>query len=505
MLDQFEGRPVPGTEGGAFPLFSPDGSWIVYGDLASPKIRKVPVHGGTSTVLCDGNLAAGADWGDDNTIVFAGASGLMRVSADGGTPDSLTTVDTAAGETAHQRPQFLPGGRHVLFTVVSADGPQFAAHEVGRTGHRVLAKGGANGRYAASGHLLYGRGTTLFAVPFDAARLDVTGTEVPVVEDVSVLGPQSTFDYAVSRNGVLAYFSGGGGQGTILAWADDAGRTTRLPGQPRQRWGTGRLSPDGTRVANSIHNDKDEDDIWVVDAGRGTMTRLTFGGHNEDPVWSHDGRRIFFRGRADGKYALYAVPADGSARAAVLLSTDAAASPSSVTPDGKTLLYQQAGEDKRQRILMTAIDGTGAPQPHHEPAGVEGDAQVSPDGRWLAYRSNESGRPEIYVRPFARPGEKTRISLNGGSAPRWARSGRALHFWANAPVASLTAVDVINGPAFQTGPARELFKRLPATTWDVTPDPKRFLIELNGSDEGSTLAIVTNWFDELRRRAPARK
>jgi Tol biopolymer transport system component len=511
MLDQFEGRVVPGTERGAFPLFSPDGQWIAFTDLADQKIKKIPITGGTSITLCDGSLQWGAAWGDDGTMVFRGQKGLMRVSADGGVPESLTTVDTAKGELSHVRPQFLPGGHQLLFTVMAQQGePQFAVTELGKTGYRAVAKGGANGQYVESGHLTFVRGTTLFAIPFDISRLEVAGGEVPVIEDVSVIGPAGTADYSVSASGVLAYFSSPGTSGTTLAWADRSGQTKVLPGQSRQAWGTGRLSPDGRLVANGISNDRNGRDIWTFDVERGTLTRLSFGAPNDNndfPIWSPDGRRVFYNGVANDKHGLYSVPADASAKPTLILSTESSATPRSMTPDGRTLIYVEAGPDKRARLLLLPTDSPpGQPRPlHPDAAGAETDAHVSPDGRWVAYESNESGTTEVYVQPFPGPGPKIRISLDGGSTPRWSRDGRELLFWARVPIAKLMAVDVVTAPEFRAGTPRELFQQPSTTTWDITPDRNRFLVELSARAGGSTLAIVTNWFEELRRRVPGRK
>ena len=512
MLDQFDGRVVPGTEGGAFPLFSPDGQWIAYGDLADQKIKKIPITGGTSIALCEGSLQSGGAWSDDGVIVFPSAKGLMRVSADGGVPEPLTTLDSSKGETGHVRPQFLPGGRRVLFTVTAQGDPQFAVRELDKPGYRIVTRGGANGQYVGSGHLTFVRGSTLFAIPFNPSRLEVTGGEVPVVENVSVIGPSGTADYSVSASGVLAYFSSPASGGTTLAWADRTGQTKVLPGPSRQSWGTGRLSPDGRLVANGITNERNGSDVWTFDVERGTLTRLTFGKStdiNDLPIWTPDGRRVIYSGNADGKWGLYAVPADASARPAQLFATEFRAVPRSVTPDGKTLIYSEPGPDKRQRLMMAALPLSGAtaqPQPlHPEAAAAETDAQISPDGRWIAYESTESGGIEVYVQPFPGPGSKTRVSLDGGSTPRWSKDGRELFYWARVPVAKLMAVDVTSGPDFRAGTPRELFRQPSTTTWDITSDRNRFLVELSARSTGSTLAIVTNWFEELRRRAPATK
>jgi dipeptidyl aminopeptidase/acylaminoacyl peptidase len=210
----------------------------------------------------------------------------------------------------------------------------------------------------------------------------------------------------------------------------------------------------------------------------------------------------------DGKHGLYSVPADASAKPALILSTESSATPRSITPDGRTLVYTEAGPDKRPRLLVLPIpiDGQpGQPRPlHADAAGAETDAQVSPDGRWIAYESTESGTTEVYVQPFPGPGPKTRISLDGGSTPRWSKDGRELFYWARVPIAKLIAVDVVTSPEFRAGTPRELFQQPSTTTWDITPDRNRFLVELSARSGGSTLAIVTNWFEELRRRAPTR-
>jgi hypothetical protein len=460
--------------------------------------------------LCDCSLASGGDWGADNTIIFSGANGIMRVSGDGGTPEALTTVDKAKGETAHSRPQFLPGGKQILFTVDSADGKKFAVLDLGKPGYRVIARGGDNGKYLASGHLAFLSDRTLFAVPFDLSRMEVTGSEVPVVEGVSILGPPGTADYAVSKGGLLAYFGEEGAQGTTLAWTDRSGVSKPLPGQSQQLWGTGRLSPDGRLIANGITDSKGVRDIWTFDVQRGTLQRLSFGasGDNNDfPVWSADSKRVFYSGRVDGKSGLYAVPADASSKPALVMAADGAPQPTSVTPDGKSLLFFDANgkQGTQNYVVPITADGTGKPQPLHEAIGNEKGAQVSPDGHWVAYISNESGAEEVYVLPFPGPGPKKLVSLAGGTTVRWSHDGRELLYWASIPQSRLMAVDVTTSPTFSAGQPHELFRQTSTTTWDVTTDRNRLLVELSSRQNGSVLNLVTNWFDELKRRAPPKK
>jgi serine/threonine-protein kinase len=510
-MDEFDAKPIPGTEGGAWPLFSPDGQWIAYSELTGPKIRKIPLSGGTSMALGDGGFAFGAAWGPDDTIVFSGAKGLMQMPAAGGAPTALTTVDESTGETAHQRPQFLPGGTHLLFTVQMKDantGPQFAVLDLATGEYRTVARSGINGRYVGSGHLTYVRGGTIFAVPFDPASPAVTGAEVPVVENVSQTGPEGTGDYAVSDDGLLAYFAvSGATQGTTLAWADRSGNTSVLPGQATKLWGTGRLSPDGRFLANGITGTGESRDIWILDVERGTPTRVTFGGLNDYPIWTRDSQRIFFGGSQEGTNGIYRAPVDGSARPELVLSIDTRAVPESVSPDGRTILYSQGSSDGPSRLMVVELDANGEagePRPLHESSSPEFHGQISPDGRWVAYVSAESGTLEVYVHAFPGGGARTRVSTDGGQRPRWSYDGRELLYWASTPAARLVSVDLPADGSLRIGTPRLQFQNLVGTTWDVTPDRDRFLIELTSSGEGTRLATVTHWFEELRRRAPAR-
>jgi len=506
MSDQFEGQRIAGSEDGGWPVFSPKGDWIAYSTLSNGKIKKISVTGGAATSLGAGEFVRGAAWGDDETIVFSGPKGLMRVAAEGGTPESLTTIDAARHEAAHIRPQFLPDGRHLLFTITVTDGstaPQFAVLDLATGTHQSVAKGGLNGQYQRSGHLTYVRDVSLFAVPFDLKSLTVTGPEVPVVEGVSKFGPAGTADYAVSSDGLLAYFSiDAANQGTTLAWADRAGKSTPLPGESQRLWGTGRMSPDGRFVANAIESGTR--DIWVFDVVRGIAKRLTFEGENDIPIWTSDSRHIYYWSSLNGQTGISRVAADGSSSKPVLvLKTDAPASPSSLSADNQTMLYTIKG-----RIMMVTLSESGeagTPKPLHDTTSEQSDGQISPDGKWVAYVSMETGAAEIYAHAFPGGGAKVTLSAAGGARPRWTRSGRELLYWTLIPSMALTAISIPPGSTLAPGPPTMLFPLLAGTTWDVTPDPDRFLIELTSTRGESQLAIVTNWFEELRRKAPAKK
>jgi Tol biopolymer transport system component len=525
MLDEVDARPIPGADDAYAPLFSPDRRWIAYtqlqpgaGQSVSSSIKKIPITGGTSIALCDGSFMAGAAWGDDDTIVFSGDKGLMRVSAAGGTAEPLTATDGAKGEARHAHPQFLPGGRQLLFTITStkpADVPQFAVLDLATGRYRVVAQGGGNGRYVKSGHLTYVRGTTLFAVPFDLSRLAVTGDEVPVVEGVwSVRGNRLSGDYSVSDAGLLVYVTANSSVGSqsTLAWASRTGTTEALPGESRQRWGTGRLSPDGRRLANAIHNGDGTSDIWILDVQRGTTTRLTFSGHADDPIWTPDGSRIVYATDPNQKSALYSVPADGRSKPDLLIAVGQPAVPNSFTPDGKTLLYEAGPGSALFRIFVLPLTASGTPgasHPWHEGAGGESSAQVSPDGRWVAYVSNESGQSDVYVQAFSGVGAKWHVSTLGCPGERWSRSSThdELLYHCGAPNWPFMSVEMPADPTLGPSAPRELFRLQSGGTWDVTPDRDRLLVELvsGGDRPGTTIETVTDWFEELRRLAPAKK
>ncbi len=509
-LDQFQGRQLAGTENGFFPVFSPDGQWILYSTTQN-KIKKVPFNGGASVTLCDASTAGGAAWGPDDTILYSFGKGLFRIPASGGTPEAVTNVDSKAGEQAHTHPQFLPDGQ-VLFTIAAGDGHKAAVLDLAKKTYRVVVpSAGAKTRYAQSGHLLFLRAGNLFALPFDLKRMTPVGSEAPVIEGVSTVGPPNNADYATSDDGLLVYVQGASGTsaGTSYAWADRKGAIQAITTAP-QPWGTGRLSPDGLRIANSLTQPGGPDrDIWTYDIARNVSTRLSFGGGSDTPIWTPDGRRLVYGNTANGKPSIYSVPADGSGAAELLLAVEGGRPiPTSMTPDGRTLIYTLVSQQGRPKIMV--FTAGSQPRPLHEVSLAESDGQLSPDGKWLAYASAESGTQEIYVTPFPGPGAKTRISQNIGSWPRWSRNMRELFFWAGStPVNALMVAPIQAGATLQASKPEILFTGVSGTTWDPAPDGKRFLVEQTPTDTasagGATVSIVTDWFEELKRRAPPKK
>jgi eukaryotic-like serine/threonine-protein kinase len=499
-MDQFDAQPLAGGDGGVIAVFSPAADWVAF-STADGKIKKVPTIGGPGILLTEGSFFNGATWGDDGTIIYAGPKGLMRMPAAGGTPAPLTTVNKDKNETAHVRPEFLPDGQRLLFTVLSSNAdPQFAVLDLKKGTYHTVAKGGDNGRYV-NGYLLSMRGGTLFALPFDLDRLTATGSEAPIIEGVSSIGPVAgTADYAVSRTGMLVYFESAAQGGTVLTWRDRRGADVPLPGQVSRAWGTGSLSPDGHRVANAILGEKGSD-IWVVDLARGTPTRLTFSGTNDHPVWTPDGRAIVYGGTVSGKSGIYKVLADGSSAQPLLMLAAAATTPTSFTPDGQTLIFTEPDANGRTAIMVLPLATPGAtPHPLRESSAADGEGQVSPDGHWVAFTSAESGRPEVYVLPFPGPGAKHQVSADGGARERWSANGHELFFWdLIAGNATLLASTIQLSP-FTSTPPQKLFTTFTGTTWGVAPDGQHFLVEAVAT--GGTMVTVTNWLDELRRRAP---
>jgi serine/threonine-protein kinase len=513
MMDQLEGKGIPGSEGMYFPEFSPDGQWVAAFLAASDaKLKKIPVTGGTAITLAEGlTTAQGASWGDDDSIVFSGGKGLMRVSSSGGAAQTLTTPDTKKGELGHRTPHFLPGSRAVLFTIASGNSNQIAVLDLKKGSYRVVVASGADARYVPTGHLAYIRGGTLFAAPFDLNKLAVTGPEAPVVEAVATNGPNSALgEYAFSNTGLLVYMEGSGqGAGTIMAWTDRQGQEQPL--SETQLWGTGRLSPDGGRIANAIEGpDQSSADLWVFEIDRHTKTRLTFGGLNHDPAWTPDGKRIAFGASVAGKSGLYTVPADGSGKPELLLATDSVPSPNSWSPDGKWVLYSMISGGKASRIYLAPVSGgaAGTPKPLHDTGAFEADAQISPDGKWVAYVSAESGEQEAYVQPFPGPGGKERVSTAGANSVRWAHSGKELYYMARSGGdPGIYSVEFQPTPTLHIGLPAPVVKLFFGTTWDPAPDGKRFLIEqIPGAEaSGRRMDGVNNWFDELTRRVPLKR
>jgi Tol biopolymer transport system component/tRNA A-37 threonylcarbamoyl transferase component Bud32 len=497
-------------------FMSPDGQWVGFEDLAERSLKKIAVSGGTALTICRllPNMSLrGASWAPDDTIIFGtSTAGLFRVAAGGGMPEPLTKPDAGQGEQFHGLPDILPGGEKVLFTIRPLDGdPDNARVAVLdlRTGtHRVLMQGGTHPRYVSTGHLVYANAGTLRAVRFDLDRLAVGNSPVSVLEGVVTKG-QGTASFSLSPTGTLTYIAGHAGVARrTLVWVDRQGREEPIKVPPRA-YAYARLSPDGTRVALDVREEMN--DIWIWDLPRETLTRLTFDpGLNRGPIWTPDGRRVAFSAARDGAEAIYWQAADGSGVAEQLTQGKDIQVPHSFSPDGTKLLFEQPGNAPYDIGVISLTGERKAEMILHKEFS-EAHADISPNGRWIAYESDESGRNEVYVRPFPEVNTgRWQISTEGGTRPLWARNGRELFYYV--PPGVVMAVPVVDGVSFAAGAPKVVFKGTylapqSGRMYDVSPDAQRFLMIKEAREDGEAppppqLVVVQNWFEELKRLVP---
>jgi len=506
-MDGQEARPISGTDGASEPFFSPDGQWI--GFFAGGKLKKISVSGGAAVTLGDALNPFGGSWTRQGTIAFTPllVSPLMELSDAGGASQPL--IPLGKGEGSQIWPQFLPGGKAVLFAAGNGPANAHVAVQAIATGQRLNLAGGTQPRYAASGHLVYAQGGTLMAVPFDPQRLEIKGTPVPVVEGVEYSESFVSSQYSISDTGSLVYVSGGS-QANLrrMVWVSRNGTEQPLPARP-QGYEYVSLSPDGRRIAVELENQ-----IWLYDLARDTLTRFTFEGNsNSSPEWTPDGKRIAFKSnKEEGRTVnLFWQLADGSGGLERLSTDQYAQVPRSWSPDGQFLAFHE-NNPKTQKDIWVLRMSDHKSQPFLVTPFNEGDPTFSPDGHWLAYVSNESGRPEVYVQPFPGPGGKWQISTEGGTEPAWNRNGRELFYRSGN---KMMALDVATQPGFSPGKPRMLFEGqyftsdwpLIGTAYDVSPDGQRFLMVKSTEQASSAtqINVVLNWFEELKQKVPAGK
>jgi serine/threonine-protein kinase len=495
-MDEFEAKPVPGTSGAYSPFFSPDSRWI--GFFAENKLKKVSVQGGDPVTLCETHLPFTAGWGADDVILFAQDEGrsLWRVPASGGAPQPVKIAETAAHQR-HRLGEILPGGKAAL--IAARDDITMLSLESGE--ERLLVQGGAAPRYAASGHVVFVRQGSLWAVPFDVSRLQATGSPVYLLDGVRAEAPMAP-QYTLASNGTLVYAPGAASANLEMVFVDRQG-TVKPAGAPARVCGTFRLSPDGRRLAVTIHGTSD--DIWIYDLVRGTFSRLTMEGSNDYPLWTPDGARVVFASSRGGPSSLSWMPADGSAEPESLLKRDTNLFPYACSRDGRLLAFVETNRGNAN-IWILPLKGDRRPQLFLGRPFFESQPAFSPDGRWIAYASEESGRFEVYVRPYPGPGGKRQVSTYGGEEPIWSADGREL-FYRNGQKWMVAAVRF--EPEFAAETPRLLFEgpyvNVPGLSYDVTPDGRRFLLLRSAQEETpvTQFHVVLNWLEELRRRAPA--
>jgi Tol biopolymer transport system component len=518
VLDAEKAQPLADTEGASFPFWSADSRSI--GFFANGKLERIDVGGGTPMSLCDAPLGRGGTWSKDGVIVFAPdfRSGLFRVSASGGIPVAVTKVDSSKHST-HRWPYFLPDGKHFLFLALnhaSPAGENTAIYVASLDGkeNRALVHSKASAIYA-SGHLLFLHGNTLMAQPFDAGRRELTGERVPVAANIQSDPGTWRPVFSASDTGLLIY-EGTELNGTQLTWFDRSGKRVGTLGD-REHYGSLRISPRGDKVAVELG---EPSDIWIYDAVRGVRTRLTFNpAQDATAVWSPDESQIVFTSEKDGHPNLYRKAADGTGSEELLLASDAIKEAQDWSADGRFLIYMQAGAGSLGQLWILPLFGDRKPFPF-VPSPFSTDAGTfSPDGRWVAYASDESGRSEVYVVPFrglssadtaSSSAGKWQVSASGGIVPFWRRDGQELLYIepglrapfsgrTEEPGAKLMAVQVsTTGSEFKIGKARALFPIPPGSGLDATPDGQRFLIEALGEQSSAPLTLLVNWTAKLK-------
>ena len=510
-LDRLGVTPLPGTENAMRPFFSPDGEWVGF-FVESPvsTLKRVSVRGGPAITLCETHVPGGASWGGDDTIIFATltdkGSGLFRVPASGGAAEALTTSDRTTGEW-HMQPEVLRNGKAVLFSIVSHAGDipnRIAALSLESGEYHVVLEGGYFPRYAPSGHLLFLAGETLMAAPFDLKALRTTGPPAPVLEGISAAPRFGVGSFSFSDDGSLAYRRSGAG--AKLVWVDRQGRELEpLVEEPLENPIRIGLSPDGRRLALVTRGG-----LWVYHLDGRPPTRLITGGSELHPVWVQDGSRIAFSSARAGGLDLFWMPSDGSSsEPELLLKSPHKKFLRAWSHRTEELIFDQGTPGD---IVAVPIHGGREPRAVVQTEGVtEGLSAISHDGRWLAYSSRATGRSEVWVRPYPGPGAPTRISLDGGSQPKWGRGDEELFYLQDGN--KMMAVRISLEPELRFEAPKTLFESpymhnvSLAPTYDIGPDGRFLMIKpLSGEGlERRELILVQNWFEELERLVPTKR
>jgi serine/threonine protein kinase len=509
-LNAIDALPIAGTESGTYPFWSPDGRSI--GFFAEGKLKKIDAAGGSPTTLVDAPQPAGATWSANGVIVFSSAGRLHRISSAGGSAAPLLGANEGRTGSTFANPTFLPDGRHLLYLDTGSGGVNEGAIYAGSIDSRertVVLKTASNVSYGED-YLFFLRDTTLMAQPFNASRLALTGDALPVAEQIErASGGAARGAFAVADR-VLAYQANEGGPrvATNLTWIDRAGIQTGTVGD-RGDYGDVTLSPDGSRAAVSVLESLGGRDVWIFDVARGVSTRFTFDAkENLSSTWSPDGSRIAFSSRRNGHDDVFVKPSSGGGADQPLLVDNFDKLPMDWSPDGRSLLFANGNLSiVGSRGSLWILPLAGGKKPYSildAPSFSQTRGQFSPDGKWLAYASNESGRFEIYAVSFPGQDHKARISTAGGNWPRWRRDGKELFYLTTPPDEGLHAAAIgVRGGNLIVGEDRTLFQvrwrngvRYP---YDASPDGQRFLFALLAeAQQTSPITLVVNWPSELK-------
>jgi serine/threonine-protein kinase len=518
--DQDEPKRLPDVFG-ASPFFSPDGKWMAYWNGLTRTIRKVALSGGAPIVLADADSISGGTWGEDGNIIW-GWFNLFSVPSGGGTPKTLLKVDISKGERFYRFPQYLPGSAAVLFTIGTSDIEGYEDARIAvldlKTGtYKTLIEGGSAARYSPTGHLVYARGGSLFAVPFDLKRLGVTGSPFPIFDGVFSSRRTGMADFALAANGDVAYIPGAteGGRRQLM-WVDRHGRATPFDLPPRSYLHP-RLSPDERQLAFEIEGPAH--DLYAYDLTRGVTTRLTFDGASHWPIWSPTGDRIAFRSWKTTGMTLWSMPANRSEPERQLPAEGHMLSPESWSPDGQTIAYLRMDDMRHFDVWELPLDGGGNARPVLASTKfLQASPKFSPDGHWLAYSSNEAGRPEVFVTRYPGPGPRIQVSTDGGIDPVWRRNGSELYYRngdAIMAVAVTTAPELVLskptrlweghyvvGSGSSCGPAG-----VASANYDVTADGQRFVMIADQDQDlvARQVQVIVNFATLIERAERAQK
>ena len=499
-LDAFDAQPIKGTENGFGPFLSPDGASLAF--TADGRLKRLPLAGGLPQTFGPAPGFRGGAWRADGTVFFSPLefSGLWKASIAGGGTESLVEPDPAAGEAALNLPKLLPGGHSVLFTAfLGGRGARVGLCDTATGRSRVLLEDANNAHYMRSGHLVFGRGNEIWAVAFDAARSEIVGSPKKMVDQVWAGGFFYSTLFTASENGVLAYAPAGTQSGRrSLVWVDREGRETPITREMRS-YAAPRLSPDGKSILVRIA--EEAVDIWSYEIERAVLTRLTSEGFEEGPLWAKDGKSFFYPSNRFGVQAIYRQFLSGGGDAKLLNEAARFQYPETLSHDGKAIVTVKMNPKTGLDTFLLPLEAGATATPLLVTASSEYCGGLSPDGRWLVYVSRASGRPEVFVRSVAGGADEWRVSLDGGTEPRWSAAGGEIFYREGL---RMLAAEIRTSPTVQVSKPRQLFEGLYEVmdgpiNYDVSPDGRRFLmVKMERSEAPAELRVVTRFDRELR-------